>query len=446
MKSGEIQRAIHVLREHTADPDHVVAVIETATFLLRGGLHDQAFGLVSGTEPFIEHPAEAMDALGEFFAVAAEAGLGEYPLVRFTSPRWPGTDPQVASLAKAFGGRCRQVEVSPLDLTDFADTVVFSLTAPTGAHLPEPNQLVEQVMVLQDLDLGTEQARQIFDAAGAVAFHPSLDYVVVFQLALLADEARRPLDALAFLDALSRLSERMCPGMEEIDLALVKAGNYMDLGATRDAAACLLLDTAGADPDTALRRYSLVMRRLLRADAFDAALYLVSPTQDIVDAGEGELWWRLQGASAVAQWVASAADPGFGQLWPSARARLELAFSEYMESGAFDGLGSQYVGNVVTALQKTQRATEAVDLSSWALAVAAKTDNPKETLFTLCDNAVSLFCCERFEESAMVFESVHQRAREADDAEAMGWAVSYLRDFAVFSGSPAYSQALERLR
>ena len=46
----------------------------------------------------------------------------------------------------------------------------------------------------------------------------------------------------------------------------------------------------------------------------------------------------------------------------------------------------------------------------------------------------------------MVLESVHQRAREAGDAEAMGWAVNYLRDFGVFSGSPAYSQALERLR
>ena len=446
MNEGEIQRAIHVLREHTADSHHVVAVIETATFLLRGGLHDQALGLISGTEPFIEHPAEALGALGEFFAAAAEAGLGEYPLVRFTSPRWPGTDPQVASLRKAFGGQCRRVDGYSLDLADFADTVVFSLTAPVGAHLPEPDQLVEQVMVLQDLDLGTEQARQIFDAAGAVAFHPSLDYVVVFQLALLADEARRPLDTLAFLDALSQLPERMCPGMEEIDLPLVKAANYMDLGATRDAAACLLLDTAGADPDTALRRYSLVMRRLLRADEFDAALYLVSPTQDIVDAGQGAPLWRLQGASAVAQWVASAADPGFGQLWPSARKRLELAFSEYMESGAADGLGSQYVGNVVTALQKTQRAAEAVDLSSWALPAAAKSNNPRETLFTLCDNAVSLFCCERFEESAMVLESVHQRAREAGDAEAMGWAVNYLRDFGVFSGSPAYSQALKRLR
>ena len=87
-----------------------------------------------------------------------------------------------------------------------------------------------------------------------------------------------------------------------------------------------------------------------------------------------------------------------------------------------------------------------MDLSSWALPVAAKTNNPKETLFTLCDNAVSLFCCGCFEESAMVFESVHQRAREACDAEAMGWAVNYLRDFGVFSGSPAYSQALQRLR
>lgn len=446
MNEGEIQRAIHVLREHTADSNHVVAVIETATFLLRGGLHDQALGLVSGTEPFIEHPAEAMGALGEFFAVAAEAGLGEYPLVRFTSPRWPGTNPQVASLAKTFGGRYKRVEESCLDLADFADTVVFSLTAPVGTHLPEPDQLVEQVMVLQDLDLGTEQAHQIFDAAGAVAFHPSLDYVVVFQLALLADEARRPLDTLAFLDALSQLPERICPGMEEIDLALVKAANYMDLGATRDAAACLLLDTAGADPDTALRRYSLVMRRLLRADESDAALYLVSPTQDIVDAGQGAPWWRLQGASAVAQWVASAADPGFGQLWPSARARLELAFSEYVDSGAAEGLGAQYVGNVVTALQKTQRAAEAVDLSSCALPVAAKSNNPRETLFTLCDNAVSLFCCERFAESAMVLESVHQRAREVGDDEAMGWAVNYLRDFGVFSGSPVYSQALERLR
>lgn len=446
MKSGEIQRAIHVLREHTADSDHVVAVIETATFLLRGGLHHQALGLVSGTEPFIEDPAEAMGALGEFFAAALDAGLGEHPLVRFTSPRWPGTDPRVAALAKAFGGTSRRVDGYCLDLADFADTVVFSLTAPVGAHLPEPDQLVEQVMVLQDLDLSTEQARKIFDAAGAVAFHPSLDYVVVFQLALLADEARRPLDALAFLDALSRLPERMCPGMEEIDLALVKAANYMDLGATRDAAACLLLDTAGKEPDTALRRYSLVMRRLLNTDEFDAALYLVSPTQDIVDAGHGSPWWRLQGASAVAQWVASAADPGFGQLWPSARDRLEVAFSEYVDSGASEGLGSQYVGNVVTALQKTQRAEEAVDLSSWALPVAAKTNNPKETLFTLCDNAVSLFCCGCFEESAMVFESVHQRAREACDAEAMGWAVNYLRDFGVFSGSPAYSQALQRLR
>ena len=208
MKSGEIQRAIHVLREHTADSDHVVAVIETATFLLRGGVHDQALGLVSGTEPFIEHPAEAMGALGEFFA----------------------------------------------------------------------------------------------------------------------------------------------------------------------------------------------------------------------------------------------ADPGFGELWPSARGRLKNAFTEYVESGAADGLGSQYVGDVVTALQKTQRAAEAVDLSSWALPVAAKTQNPRETLFTLCDNAVSLFCCERFEESALVLESVHQRAREAGDAEAMGWAVNYLRDFGVFSGLPAYAQALERLR
>lgn len=446
MNEGEIQRAIHVLREHTADSHHVVVVIETATFLLRGGLHGQALGLVSGTEPFIEDPAEAMGALGEFFAVAVDAGLGEYPLVRYTSPRWPGTDPRVASLTEAFGGTCRRVDGYSLDLADFADTVVFSLTFPVGAHLPEPDELVEQVMVLQDLDLGTEQARQIFDAAGAVTFHPSLDYVVVFQLALLADEAQRPLDALAFLDALSQLPERMCPGMEEIDLALVKAANYMDLGAVRDAVACLLMDTAGADPDTALRRYSLVMRRLLRADEFDTALYLVSPTQEIVDSGEGELWWRLHGASAVAQWVASAADPGFGELWPSARKRLELAFSEYMDSGATDGLGSQYVGNVVTALQKTQRAAEAVDLSSWALPIAGKTQNPRETLFTLCDNAVSLFCCERFAESAMVLESVHQRAREAGDAEAMGWAVNYLRDFGVFSGSPAYSQALERLR
>ena len=446
MKSGEIQRAIHVLREHTADSDHVVAVIETATFLLRGGLHDQALGLVSGTEPFIEHPAEAMGALGEFFAAATEAGLGQRFLARFTSPRWPGRDPQVASLARAFGGKSREVDVPPLDLADFADTVVFSLSSPVGVHLPEPDQLVEQVMVLQELDLGSELARQIFDAAGAVAFHPSLDYVVVFQLALLADEARRPLDTLAFLDALSRLPERICPGMEEIDLALVKAANYMDLGAMRDAAACLLLDTAGADADTALRRYSQVLRRLLRSDEFDAALYLVSPTQEIVDAGEGSPWWRLQGASAVAQWVASAADPGFGELWPSARGRLKNAFTEYVESGAADGLGSQYVGNVVTALQKTQRAAEAVDLSSWALPVAAKTQNPRETLFTLCDNAVSLFCCERFEESALVLESVHQRAREAGDAEAMGWAVNYLRDFGVFSGLPAYAQALERLR
>ena len=123
MNEGEIQRAIHVLREHTADSHHVVAVIETATFLLRGGLHGQALGLVSGTEPFIEDPAEAMGALGEFFAVAVDAGLGEYPLVRYTSPRWPGTDPRVASLTEAFGGTCRRCLLYTSDAADDAPRV-----------------------------------------------------------------------------------------------------------------------------------------------------------------------------------------------------------------------------------------------------------------------------------------------------------------------------------
>ena len=87
------------------------------------------------------------------------------------------------------------------------------------------------------------------------------------------------------------------------------------------------------------------MRRSLRADEFDAALYLVSPTQEIVDAGKGSLWWRSGS--------------------PPRQIR-----------------GSASCG----------------------------------------------------------------RRREAGDAEGMGWAVNYLRDFGVFSGSLAYAQALERLR
>lgn len=440
---GEIQRAIHVLREHTVDPNHAVSVIETATFLLRGGLHEQALGLVSATEPFIGVPYEAFGALGEFFAAAVELGLGERPLVRYTAPRWPGTDPQVAALAKAFGGSCERVEAYSLDLADFADTVIFGMQAPVGVDLPDPDEVVEEVMVLQDLDLGSEQARQIFDAAAAVAFDRSLHYIVVFQLVLLADEAKRPLDVLAFLEASERLPKEIQPGMEEIDLALIKAYNYMDIGAMRDSAACLLLDTDGADPDTALRRYSQALPRLVCKDAFDAALYLVSPTQEIVDADEGSPWWRLCASCAVAQWVASAADPGFGQLWPSARARLEKAYTEFVGSGISDGIGAEHIGQVIVALQKTQRAAEAVELSSWALQVAAQAQHPRETLLLLCDNAVSLFCCERYSESAMVLESVHERAAEVGDREAMGWATAYLRDFGAFSGSLAFAQALK---
>lgn len=443
MNMGEIQRAIHVLREHTADPDHAVSVIETATFLLRGGLHDQALGLVSATEPFIGVPHDAFDALGEFFAAAVELGLGDRPLVRYTAPRWPGTHPQVAALADAFGGSCRQVEAYSLDLADFADTVIFGMRAPVGVELPEPAELVEEVMVLQDLDLDSAQAQQIFDAAGAVAFEPSLHYIVVFQLVLLADEANRPLDVLAFLEASERLPKEIQPGMEEIDLALIKAFNYMDIGAMRDSAACLILDTEGADPDTALRRYSQALSRLVRKDAFDAALYLVSPTQEIVDAGEGSPWWRLCAACSVAQWVASAADPGFSQLWPSARARLEKTYTEFVSSGSCEGVGAEHIGQVVIALQKTQRAAEAVELSSAALQGAAQAQHPRETLLLLCDNAVSLFCCERFAESAMVLESVYERAAAVGDREAMGWATAYLRDFGAFSGSPAYAQALK---
>lgn len=438
-----------ILREHTAYPDHVVSVIETATRLVRGGLHDQALGLVSGTEPFIEHPAEALSALGEFFATASEAGLGEFPLVRFTSPRWPGTDPRVAALADAFGGAPSRAEVAPLELADYADTVLFSLSAPVGTRIIAPEDLLERVMTLQDLDLHTQLAQEIFDAAGAVAFHPSLHYVTVFQLALLAYEARRPLDTLAFLDAAERLRRAdpsvVQPGMEEVDLALIKAQSYMDIGAMRDAAACLLLDTADEDANTALRRYSTALRSLLLKDAFDAAMHLVSPAQDIVDAGDGSPFFRLQAASAAAQFAASAADPGFGMLWPSARARLERTFTEYVEAGATDGLAAEHIGNVVRALQHTQRAAEAVDLSSWSLPLTAQTGNPRETLFALCDNAVSLFCCDRFAESALVLESVHQRATETYDREAQGWATAYLRDFGTLSGSPAYAQALDRI-
>ena len=103
-----VRRAQIALQLAVADPHLNEAVIQIATFLLQGGLADEAFALVSATEPFIDDAAGVAGALFVFFRAAAENGHGERAMVRYASPRWQrdlgvGPNPTVAALTDDFG-------------------------------------------------------------------------------------------------------------------------------------------------------------------------------------------------------------------------------------------------------------------------------------------------------------------------------------------------------
>lgn len=103
-----VERARFVLAQSVADRYQPTAVIQTALFLLLGGLGDRALALVSSTEPFITETEEEITDLARFFRAADEAGLGGRTLPRFGSPRWQmeqgiPANASVSELAKRFG-------------------------------------------------------------------------------------------------------------------------------------------------------------------------------------------------------------------------------------------------------------------------------------------------------------------------------------------------------
>lgn len=108
-----VWRARLVLTTAIADPTQVDAILQAAHFLLLGGLHSEAFALVTQTEPFIQEPVKCVEPLYYFFRDAAEAGFSGRPMMRYTSPRWQrevgvGADPSVGTLAEGFGRIARE--------------------------------------------------------------------------------------------------------------------------------------------------------------------------------------------------------------------------------------------------------------------------------------------------------------------------------------------------
>lgn len=102
-----VDRSLFVLKGCFASPEKAEATIQAATFLLLGGLVQEAFNLVHFTEPFIAQTENAVEALYRFFRFATENGYGDRTSIRYSSPRWQmelgiSASPLVADLAEGF--------------------------------------------------------------------------------------------------------------------------------------------------------------------------------------------------------------------------------------------------------------------------------------------------------------------------------------------------------
>lgn len=103
-----VDRARFVQILAVADSAQTTAMIQTATFLMEGGMAEQALSLVAYTEPFIEQTDREIADLYSFFQAATEKGYGERPMIRYGSPRWQlehgvPADATCAKLAQRFG-------------------------------------------------------------------------------------------------------------------------------------------------------------------------------------------------------------------------------------------------------------------------------------------------------------------------------------------------------
>lgn len=574
-------RARFVLRESVADPAQLSSTIQAAIFLLQSGLTEEAFALVSATEPLIENTADAVQLLYLFFRNATDLGFGERLLVRFTSPRWQrvqgtGADPSCAALAQSFGRSVladaarrdrangntyytefftRRNHVPVLSPWQFEGTALEGLVAPgeqavgfdsvdkqyapellaygralcgepgafpAGAfdgldELREELQAVESyaraeeivegfarvaqdpgadpvtrrameiavlehigppvahlapvaaralpmlaninpaqavlhtVMLLQELNLDTPLARDLFEFAGGLLQCEEMVHVAAFQLTLLADEAGRPMDAIAAAQADSRTSGQgpSSPDEATVDLSTVQMRNYARIGAPKMAAEVLLASSDPVDdPDGTLVKYALAVDVLLTEGEFAAAVPVFSSLIHLLEHDRGcAAWPRMLAAAAAARFISEADDISFAAMWPRELERLKRVVQEVVDGGEVPGSVAEQIGKISTALQHTQRLKESVQLTSWALPVIGRMRDPEETVYALCDNALALHLSQRFKEAALVLESVYERAEAAGVDEAKGWATAYLRDFATqdHAHTGVYTEALERI-
>ncbi|WP_257159039.1 hypothetical protein [Corynebacterium cystitidis] len=144
-----VNRARHVLRNCAGCGGlRAAPMVQTATFLMLGGLNDKALALLEQTESTIEQPAAVLNDLLHFFRAAVQMGSGDVRMPRFGSPRWQeavGIDPQrvtCAELAEACAVPAYQ-QAEEFDRRNGTTTRVAFLNRTLSAPALEPHYFDE---------------------------------------------------------------------------------------------------------------------------------------------------------------------------------------------------------------------------------------------------------------------------------------------------------------
>ena len=316
----------------------------------------------------------------------------------------------------------------------------------------------------RDGHLESPEAHDIFDFLGGLiragAFAPSLFEQMVNR----AVNANRSMDVLAYIDAIEEalaIEPELADDVEATlasfraikGIRLGKLGNPFS-GAQALISAALVMEERG-NMTSSLANWGTAANVLLDNGRLRQTESLFEKLTELLDDSslDVEPWAKLEAAKATCRFIAGLAEPSFSELWPHACERVQHLLVQVIDEDedAPDMMGT--LANV--ALTVTRELTwgdhhaEAIEFSAWARGVFGRDGETHQSLRMMGEHAMALGNAGRSEDSALVFESMWQRARDAGATDLMDFAVGYLSDFAGrgdLGSASAYADVLQRLQ
>lgn len=336
---------------------------------------------------------------------------------------------------------------------------------PIAANI-DPNRagvFAEQILdALQQSGYATSTVvHDLFDFTGGLINTKALSLPLLGDLTTRAIQSSRSMDILAFINA---VEEAIAIDPDQVDDPAVTLAHFGALKGVRlgrlgnpTAGAFSLIDAALAsekcgDMTNYVARLASAANVLLNAERYRQVERLFEQVSEKLDDPtlQIEPWAQLEGAEATCRFIVVLADPSFSDLWPQARDRFKNILVQVLQEDEDAPAHLDVIAGTVCSLTREltwdHHHNEAIDLSAWGHQVFAELGDDHSSWKVLGENALALGNAGRDEQSAMVFESLWQRAREAGAVDLMEFTATYLSEFASKEdASPAYADILNRI-